>query len=86
MKQKQLNEMHQLLEKIPTKFYKELKWSKRIVELKKQEQILFSVKDYKGAEKVRFQIQKLKDVEIENLQGDLKVKILKEETVLRNKH
>tara|TARA_B110000285_G_C14845169_1_gene477240 strand:+ start:276 stop:410 length:135 start_codon:yes stop_codon:yes gene_type:complete len=44
------------------------------------------VKDYKGAEKVRFQIQKLKDVEIENLQGDLKVKILKEETVLRNKH
>jgi hypothetical protein len=56
MKQKQLNEMHQLLEKIPTKFYKELKWSKKIVELKKQEQILFSVKDYKGAEKVRFQI------------------------------
>ena len=48
--------MNDLLERIPQKFYKELKWSKKIVDLKKQEQILFSVKNYKGAEKIRFQI------------------------------
>jgi hypothetical protein len=35
MKQKQAGEMADLLEKVPQKFYKELKWSMQIVDLKK---------------------------------------------------
>ena len=35
------------------RFYNEHRWSKNIIELRKQEKIYFSIKDYVNAEKVK---------------------------------
>lgn len=67
------------------KFYNDHRWNKQIIELRKQEQIYFSVKDYVNAEKVKLICQSLEKKEVDEMQVELQVKLTKEETALRQK-
>ena len=68
---------------VTEKFYNNHRWNKQIIELRKQEQIYFSIKDYVNAEKVKLICQSLEQKEVEDLQVELEVKLNKEETTLR---
>ena len=57
--------------------------NKQIIELRKQEQIYFTVKDYVNAEKVKLICQSLEKKEVDEMQIELQVKLTKEETTLR---
>ena len=67
------------------RFYNEHRWSKNIIELRKQEKIYFSIKDYVNAEKVKQLCQQLERKEVEDMQEQMVVKLTKEETTLRKK-
>lgn len=67
------------------KFYNDHRWSKRIIELRKQERIYFTIKDYVNAEKVKQLCQQLEQKEVAEMQDQMLVKLTKEETILRQK-
>ena len=52
---------------VTEKFYNNHRWNKQIIELRKQEQIYFSIKDYVNAEKVKLICQSLENKEVEDM-------------------
>jgi hypothetical protein len=70
---------------ITEKFYNDHRWNKQIIELRKQEKIYFSIKDYVNAEKVKLICQSLEKKEVDDMQDHLQIKLTKEETILRQK-
>lgn len=68
---------------VTQKFYNDHRWNKQIIELRKQEKIYFSIKDYVNAEKVKLICQSLEKKEVDDMQDQLTVKLTKEETTLR---
>ena len=67
LKSKQDQEVYDCLQYHTEKFYKDHRWSKQIIELRKQEKIYFKVKDYINAEKVRQLCQELEKQEIDQI-------------------
>ena len=67
------------------KFYNEHRWNKQIIDLRKQEQIYFSVKDYTNAQKVKLICSQLEKREVDRMQSELQIKLSKEESILRQK-
>lgn len=53
LKVKHLQEIDEMRGYMTEKFYNDHRWSKQIIELRKQEKIYFSVRDYVNAEKVK---------------------------------
>ena len=49
------------------KYYNEHRWSKNIVEARKQEKIYFSIKDYVNAEKIRVECEALEKEELDRI-------------------
>ena len=70
---------------ITEKFNNDHRWNKQIIELRKQEKIYFSIKDYVNAEKVKLICQSLEKKEVDDMQDHLQIKLTKEETILRQK-
>ena len=68
------------------RFYNEHRWTKNVIEMRKQERIYFSVKDYVNAEKVKQLCQALERKEVDEMQEKMAVKLMKEESTLRKKH
>lgn len=56
---------------ITEKFYNEHRWNKQIIELRKQEQIYFTLRDYVNAEKVKIICANLEKKEMDSMQGEL---------------
>jgi len=57
LKMKQDQELLQMQETMTNSFIAKYKWSKDLIEMKKQEKIYFSIKDYDNAERTRLKIQ-----------------------------
>lgn len=85
LKQKHFQEHQDMQTYITEKFYNDHRWNKQIIELRKQEQIYFSVKDYLNAEKVKIICTDLEQREIDNMQHELQIKLEKEEAILHQK-
>ena len=85
LKQKQFSEIDEMRKFITEKFYNDHRWNKQIIELRKQEKIYFSIKDYVNAEKVKLICQSLEKKEVDDMQDHLQIKLTKEETILRQK-
>lgn len=85
LKAKQNQEIEDMYKYQTEKFYNDHRWNKQIIELRKQEQIYFTVKDYVNAEKVKLICQSLEKKEVDEMQIELQVKLTKEETTLRQK-
>mmetsp|Transcript_39709 Transcript_39709/g.60854 ORF Transcript_39709/g.60854 Transcript_39709/m.60854 type:complete len:128 (+) Transcript_39709:971-1354(+) len=83
LKAKQDQELDEMRQFVTEKFYNDHRWNKQIIELRKQERIYFSVKDYVNAEKVKLICQTLEKKEVDDMQEQLQVKLSKEETILR---
>ena len=83
LKAKQENELIAMRNYVTQKFYNDHRWNKQIIELRKQEKIYFSIKDYVNAEKVKLICQSLEKKEVDDMQDQLTVKLTKEETTLR---
>ena len=50
LKEKHLQEVKELKEKVRSEFTVKFKWSRELMDLRRQERVMFSVKDYEGAE------------------------------------
>ena len=83
LKVKQAQELEQLHIEVTEKFYNEHRWNKQIIDLRKQERIYFSIKDYVNAEKVKMICQALEKKEVDDMQAQLQIKLAKEETTMR---
>lgn len=83
LKAKQIHEIDEMRKYMTEKFYNDHRWNKQIIELRKQEKIYFSIKDYVNAEKVKLICQSLEKKEVDDMQEQLQVKLTKEETILR---
>ena len=68
---------------ITKKFYNDHRWNKQIIELRKQEKIYFSLKEYENAEKVKNICEELERQEMERLKIDLQAKLTREEKTLK---
>lgn len=53
LKDKHLKEINELYDKVKNEFKVKFKWSRELMDLRKQEKIMFSVKDYEKAEELR---------------------------------
>jgi len=53
LKEKQNQELDDMRKYVTEKFYNDHRWNKQIIDLRKQEKIYFSIKDYVNAEKVK---------------------------------
>lgn len=82
LKTKHNVELMDMQKYITEKFYNEHRWKKNIIELRKQEQVYFSLKDYEKAEQVKILCSHLEKEEVDNMQEELQVKLSKEETAL----
>ena len=67
LKEKQGQELVQLLQACTQKFYKDHRWSKKITDLQKQEKIFGTVKDYENAEGVRILREEMEKREIDDI-------------------
>jgi hypothetical protein len=85
LKEKHAYELAEMQDYVTEKFYNDHRWSKQIIDLRKQEQIYFKVKDYVNAEKVKLICSQLEKKEMDHMQQELQVKLSKEETTLRAK-
>ena len=83
LKNKQYQEIEDLKKFWTEKFYNDHRWNKQIIELRKQEKIYFSVKDYVNAEKVKLICQSLERKEVDDMQEQLQIKLTREETILQ---
>lgn len=68
LKAKQSQELAEMRAHWTEKFYNDHRWSKRIIELRKQERIYFTIKDYVNAEKVKQLCQQLEQKEVADMQ------------------
>ena len=68
LKNKQYQEIEDIKKFWTEKFYNDNRWNKQIIELRKQEKIYFSVKDYVNAEKVKLICQSLEKKEVDDMQ------------------
>ena len=59
LKEKHLQEIQGIDQKVRAEYNVKFKWSKELMDLKKQEKIHFSVKDYQKAEECRRQGDRL---------------------------
>jgi len=85
LKQKHNQEVSEMQAYMTEKFYNEHRWPKQIIDLRKQEQIYFKVKDYVNAEKIKQVCSDLEQKEVDHMQQELQVKLTKEESKLRQK-
>ena len=85
LKQKHNQEVSEMQAYMTEKFYNEHRWPKQIIDLRKQEQIYFKVKDYVNAEKIKQVCSDLEQKEVDHMQQELQVKLTKEESNLRQK-
>ena len=85
LRSKQASEVEQKRAEVTEKFYNNHRWNKQIIELRKQEQIYFSIKDYVNAEKVKLICQSLEKKEVEDMEVELGIKLTKEEQTLTQK-
>ena len=82
LKAKHQQELQDLHAFVTEKFYNDHRWNKQIIELRKQEQIYFSIKDYMNAEKVKIICSELEKKEVDSMQLQLDEKLSKEEAAL----
>lgn len=66
-------------ESLRNAFIAKYKWSKDLIEMKKQEKIYFSIKDYDNAERTRLKIQIQEQIENEVMQEKLAIHLEREE-------
>ena len=85
LKAKQIHEIDEMRKYMTEKFYNDHRWNKQIIDLRKQEKIYFSIKDYVNAEKVKLICQSLEKKEVDDMQEQLQIKLTKEETILRQR-
>ena len=67
------------------KFYNEHRWNKSIIEMRKQEQVYFSIKDYANAERIKAICKDMEKKEVDGMQYELQIKLNKEEACLFRK-
>lgn len=67
LKAKQIHEIDEMRKYMTEKFYNDHRWNKQIIELRKQEKIYFSIKDYVNAEKVKLICQSLEKKEVDDM-------------------
>lgn len=67
LKVKQMRELDDMRKHMTEKFYNDHRWNKQIIELRKQERIYFSLKDYVNAEKVKLICQSLEKKEVDDM-------------------
>lgn len=65
LKAKHFQELDDMRRYITEKFYNEHRWKKQIIELRKQEQVYFTLKEYEKAEQVRFICKELEKEEVD---------------------
>ena len=68
LKVRQVRELEEMRKMVTEKFYNDHRWNKQIIELRKQERIYFSIKDYVNAEKVKLICQSLEKKEVDDMQ------------------
>eukprot|EP00350_Pseudokeronopsis_sp_OXSARD2_P010806 CAMPEP_0170546576 /NCGR_PEP_ID=MMETSP0211-20121228/4933_1 /TAXON_ID=311385 /ORGANISM="Pseudokeronopsis sp., Strain OXSARD2" /LENGTH=246 /DNA_ID=CAMNT_0010851111 /DNA_START=245 /DNA_END=988 /DNA_ORIENTATION=+ len=85
LKEKHLLEVNDLHEKVRNNFKIKHKLSKELMDMRKQEKIFFSVKNYDQAERLRIKADFLEQKEKEDAEMQLEEQIAKQEKVLRQR-
>lgn len=65
LKEKHFQELRELHDRVKSEFTVKFKWSRELIDLRKQEKIFFSVKDYEKAEEMKRKADRLEDIERE---------------------
>ena len=86
LKEKHLVEIRELQDKVRSNFQVKMRFSKDLIELRKQEKIYFSVKDYDKAEMCRQRADWMEHKEKAESQKQLEEMMIKQERALRQKH
>ena len=86
LKNKQQKDIDDLQSANHTTFFKKYRWSKRIVDLQKQEKIAFKQGDYEQAELIKRYRDQQEQEELDGLQSKLQVNVYKDEDKLKRRH
>ena len=85
LKEKHIREIQELHERVSQQFTVKFKWSRELMELRKQEKIFFSIRDYQRAEDCRLKADKQESFERQQSSEQLSEAIARQERVLRQK-